>query len=275
LPAVVAESGTYLDIFTRWLKSALASYPDSGVAQNTDVVVDGYDVVDKHEYPPESTLRAGSPNSYDVVMLTGSKHTAHDFANPFIPPLIEFVRHVGTSPDTRHIKLVGICFGHQIISIAMGGECVRGENGWEIGVYGNELTREGRYWWTGDVEGQGGGEKIFVEQMHRDHVPSLPPGFTLLGRTPRYPVHSMVKLHPSSTPTQPVAQILTIQGHPEFTPSVVSHIVDARSAMGIFDDAATKEARRRLGGKDGSGGEGYGRVGWAVWRMMLGNEPGQ
>jgi hypothetical protein len=36
------------------------------------VVVDGYDVVDKQEYPPESTLRAGSPNSYDVVMLTGS-----------------------------------------------------------------------------------------------------------------------------------------------------------------------------------------------------------
>jgi hypothetical protein len=46
------------------------------------------------------------------------------------------------------------------MSIAMGGECVRGENGWEIGVYGNELTPEGRYWWCGDVEGQGGMNKI-------------------------------------------------------------------------------------------------------------------
>ena len=60
-----------------------------------------------------------------------------------------------------------------------------------------------------------------------------------------------------------------MQGHPEFTPSIVSHIVDARSANGIFDQSATVEARRRLGGKDGSGGEGFGRVGWAIWRVLL------
>jgi len=48
----------------------------------------------------------------------------------------------------------------QIISLAMGGQCVRGENGWEIGVYGNEMTDEGRYWWTGDVKGQGSGDKV-------------------------------------------------------------------------------------------------------------------
>ena len=48
----------------------------------------------------------------------------------------------------------------QIVSLAMGGQCLRGENGWEIGVYGNEMTKEGRYWWTGDVKGQGGGSKV-------------------------------------------------------------------------------------------------------------------
>ena len=62
---------------------------------------------------------------------------------------------MATSPQTQHIKLVGICFGHQIISLAMGGACVPGENGWEIGVYGNELTEEGRYWWCGDETGEG------------------------------------------------------------------------------------------------------------------------
>lgn len=79
----------------------------------------------------------------------------------------------------------------------------------------------------------------------------------------------MVKLHPSSTVEQPLAQIFTVQGHPEFTPSIVSHIVDARSATGVFNPTATIEARRRLGGKDGSGGEGFGRVGWAIWRVLL------
>lgn len=104
---------------------------------------------------------------------------------------------------------------------------------------------------------------------HRDCVPSVAPGFTLLASTEKYPVHSMVKLHPKSTPENPLAQIITIQGHPEFTPSIVSAVVDARSASGLFDTAATAEARRRQGGKDGTGGEGFGKVGWGIWRVML------
>ena len=79
----------------------------------------------------------------------------------------------------------------------------------------------------------------------------------------------MVKLHPASTPSHPLAQILTVQGHPEFTSEIVSKMVDVRSATGIFNVSTTNEARRRLGGKDGSGGEGFGRVGWAVWRVLL------
>ena len=46
-------------------------------------------------------------------------------------------------------------------------------------------------------------------------------------------------------------------------------MVDARVASGIFDEVTAMEARRRLGGKDGKGGEGFGRVGWAIWRFML------
>ncbi len=108
-----------------------------------------------------------------------------------------------------------------------------------------------------------------TDSQHRDHVPEVPPGFSLLASTSRYPVHSMIRYHPSSTPSDPIPQILTIQGHPEFTPSIVSHMVDARSATGLFDPNTTTEARRRLGGKGGTGSEGYHRVGWSIWRVML------
>ncbi|KAK8850650.1 hypothetical protein IAR55_004569 [Kwoniella newhampshirensis] len=268
-PEVIAEHGTYLDIFRKWLTESLASYPDDSVSAETELIVDGYDVVDKQEYPSPERLVAAAPDGYDCIMMTGSKHTAFDTTDPFIPPLINFVRDVATSDQTQHIKLVGICFGHQIIALALGGECVSGKQGWEVGVYGCELTPEGRYWWTGDVEGQGGGDKVYLEQMHRDVVPSVPAGCHLLLKTQKCPVHSMVRYHPASTPTKPLAQILTVQGHPEFTPPIVSKLIDARSAAGIFDEEATAEARRRFGGKDGSGGEGYGRVGWAVWRVLL------
>lgn len=88
-------------------------------------------------------------------------------------------------------------------------------------------------------------------------------------KSDKYPIHSYVKPHKSSTPGKPAAHVLTIQGHPEFTPSIINHITDLRSEQGIFDTEATAEARRRAGGKDGSGGEGIGRLGWAIWRVML------
>jgi len=83
----------------------------------------------------------------------------------------------------------------------------------------------------------------------------------------------MIKLHPSSTDSHPIAHILTVQGHPEFTPDIVEKVVDAREQTKVFDAPTTAEARRRLGGKDGSGGEGFGRVGWAIWRVMLQPRP--
>ncbi|WVO24571.1 uncharacterized protein IAS62_005939 [Cryptococcus decagattii] len=270
---VVKESGNYHAIYSKWLTDSLATYPDSTIAQHTQLIVDPYDVVHKKEYPPLERLLYGASDAYDCVMLTGSKHTAYDTANPFIPPLIQFVRSLASSPTYQHLKLIGICFGHQIISIALGGECVQGENGWEIGVYGCHLTDQGRYWWTGDVNGQGGAHKVYLEQMHKDHVPLLPPGCTLLLSTPRYPIHSFFKPHPQSTPFHPLAQIITIQGHPEFTPSIVHHVVNARESSGVFDHATTKEARRRAGGKHGTGGEGFGRIGWAVWRVLLQHLP--
>ncbi|KAL7422968.1 NEDD8 activating enzyme [Cryptotrichosporon argae] len=84
----------------------------------------------------------------------------------------------------------------------------------------------------------------------------------------------MIKLHPSSTTSKPIAHVLTIQGHPEYTPEIVAHMVDTRSASGLFDGPTTAEARRRLGGKQGSGGEGFERAGWAVWRVIMQEIPG-
>lgn len=102
---------------------------------------------------------------------------------------------------------------------------------------------------------------------------SIPPNFHLLLRSEKYPVHSMVSYHASSPADKPLARIFSIQGHPEFTPSIVSHIIDARVEAGVFKGQEAEEAKRRKGGKDGSGGEGLGRLGWASWRVMLQDLP--
>jgi len=61
-----------LEIYESWLLKALAKYPDPNIANNTELVMDGYDVVTKMEYPAAERLVAGADESYDVVMLTGS-----------------------------------------------------------------------------------------------------------------------------------------------------------------------------------------------------------
>jgi len=57
-PAVLAEYGDYLAIFKRFLKS---SSPDSSI----EYTVDGFDVVNKQEYP-------SLEDNYDGILLTGS-----------------------------------------------------------------------------------------------------------------------------------------------------------------------------------------------------------
>lgn len=42
------------------------------------------------------------------------------------------------------VKIIGICFGHQVVARALGGECIPNQLGWEIGVYDVDLTALGR-----------------------------------------------------------------------------------------------------------------------------------
>lgn len=90
------------------------------------------------------------------------EHTSFDPQSSFAPGLIEFIRDVAT--HHQHLPILAVCFGHQIAALALGGECVRGSNGWEIGVYSNNFTKEGRYWWS-DYVVEDGADKIYVEQM--------------------------------------------------------------------------------------------------------------
>jgi GMP synthase-like glutamine amidotransferase len=82
--------------------------------------------------------------SSQLVRAEIAEHTAFESTPEWIPALIEYVRDIATDPALSRLKLVGICFGHQIISLAMGARCERGTKGWEVGVYGCDVTAEGK-----------------------------------------------------------------------------------------------------------------------------------
>jgi GMP synthase-like glutamine amidotransferase len=85
--------------------------------------------------------------------------------------------------------------------------------------------------------------------MHRDHVPEVPSMFHLLGSTSISHNQGMVCFHDAAVSLTSFSltdiHILTVQGHPEFTKSISSAIIEARTASGVLNAESAEDARRR------------------------------
>lgn len=106
--------------------------------------------------------------------------------------------------------------------------------------------------------------------MHRDHVPNLPPNFTLLGSSTVCAVQGMVQIYDTNenAPSEKIepsnVHILTVQGHPEFTASIVEKMVDMRVERGVFDQAVAEKARLDAVKEH----DGTGRIGTSIWKVL-------
>ena len=58
--------------------------------------------------------------------------------------------------------------------------------------------------------------------------------------------------------------ILTVQGHPEFTASIIEKIIDMRSERGIFDQAVAEKGRLDAVKEH----DGTGRIGSSIWKVL-------
>lgn len=75
--------------------------------------------------------------------------------DPWIVRLVDFVKGILTSSsssssstaghDSPHVvRVIGVCFGHQIVGRALGAPVVRSDAGWEIAVLPMYLTERGK-----------------------------------------------------------------------------------------------------------------------------------
>ena len=72
--------------------------------------------------------------------------------------------------------------------------------------------------------------------MHRDIVTSVPKDAVNLGATDRCDIQG----------TYCPGRFITVQGHPEFTNDIVTEILTARHAVGIFTDDEYKDMMARV-----------------------------
>jgi GMP synthase-like glutamine amidotransferase len=135
-----------------------------------------------------------SPDAHDVYVCTGSRHSVYDKLD-WIEALKAFVRDVNDNGKV----FVGICFGHQVLAEALGGEVGKADQGWGIGVLGMDIVQPEP--WMQPPQSH-----CLLQYMHGDQVVHLPPESTLLAVAPHCPV-AMFKVRET---------MLGIEGHPEF-----------------------------------------------------------
>lgn len=156
------------------------------------------------------------------------------------------------------VKVVGVCYGHQIVGRALGAKVARSQGGgWEVSVCHVIQTEKGKELFGGkdalvsscslDVSYQlkkrrtsltvivFWGQSIF--QMHKDLVYHYPPGVEELGSSGPCKVQGMYI----------PKRAITVQGHPEFTEEIVAELLEKRREQKIFGDEIYGEAMARVG----------------------------
>jgi GMP synthase-like glutamine amidotransferase len=151
------------------------------------------------EYPPSSAR-------FDAYLVTGSK--ADSFATePWIETLKGYLLERYQAGD----KLLGVCFGHQLLALLLGGKAERAAAGWGVGIHRYRL-HEQPTWMTPALD------EVTLLISHRDQVTQLPEKATLLASS-EFCANAAYCIHD---------QVLCFQGHPEFIPEYSRALLDIR-----------------------------------------------
>ncbi|KAH7430482.1 hypothetical protein KP509_08G000500 [Ceratopteris richardii] len=183
---------------------------DVGETWVTFRVVDG-------EFPCDDDLY-----EYEGFVITGSMEDAYGMT-PWVVRLCEVVRKA----YRMNKKLLGICFGHQVISHALGGKVGPAAHGWEIG------SRKIAF-------ADGMHSKPYISclpsslsilEIHRDEVYEVPPGGEVLASSDKTQVEIFAMGN----------QVLGVQGHPEFTEDIIHDILENYlEKLSIADEVITQ-----------------------------------
>ena len=154
-------------------------------------------------------------NTCDGWLVTGSRHGAYE-DHAFIPPLEDFIRNARTAD----VPMVGICFGHQIIAQALGGEVVKFDGGWAVG-------RQSYKW--GDTD-------IALNAWHQDQVVALPDGARAVACNDFCENAAVVYGN----------QAFTVQPHPEFGDEVIDGLARIKGP-GVVPDPLLEQVQANMG----------------------------
>jgi GMP synthase (glutamine-hydrolysing) len=202
LPELARRHGDFED----WICSGM------GIDRSSARVVSVYR---GHELP--------DPRDYAGVVVTGSSALVSEREDwsersaAWLPSVLE-----------ARTPLLGICYGHQLLAHALGGQVARNPRGREVGTVDVRFTSDG------DPLLSHLGERALVQASHVESVLELPGGARLLGGSEADPNHAFA-----------VGELAWgIQFHPEFSAAVMRGYIDGRRTVMEAEDLDVAAIRR-------------------------------
>jgi GMP synthase-like glutamine amidotransferase len=154
-------------------------------------------------------VRAGAfparPEECDGYLITGAATGVYD-PEPWIGETQTFLQNA-----KGKAALVGVCFGHQLMAQAFGGEVIKSPKGWGVGLHRYEVLNH-RVWMDG-------ARTITAPASHQDQVVVAPPNTTVLAASDFTPLGML------AYDDQPA---ISIQLHPEFEPAYAQALIELR-----------------------------------------------
>lgn len=158
-------------------------------------------------------LPAG-PAAHDAFLITGSPAGVYD-PLPWIAELCDFIRATDG-------KMVGICFGHQVMAQALGGQVEKSDKGWGVGLHRYAINHAEP--WMGSAAAE-----IAVPVSHQDQIVIQPPNTRVLASSSFTPYAALAWTDRSA---------ISFQFHPEFSPDYAKALIAHRQDALPDPDAA-------------------------------------
>ena len=183
--------------------------------------------------PVKDGVLPESVQAFDGHVITGSPASVNDERLPWLGPLLDFIRalHAARRP------LVGLCFGHQAVARALGGEVRRHPGGWGLGTATT-------HWAAARPWMRPAQPSSTLMAAHNEQVSRMPEGAECLGGSDFCPIGSM----------QIGQHIWTTQYHPEmpkvFMQALLEHLadhLDAATLRRAWDSLDQREDADRFG----------------------------
>jgi GMP synthase-like glutamine amidotransferase len=144
------------------------------------------------------------PGAHGAYLITGSPAGVYN-PLPWIDELQHFIRAAADA------KMVGICFGHQVMAEALGGHVEKSDKGWGAGLHRYSVVRHEA--WMDEAA------TIAVPASHQDQVVVQPPNTDVVARS------AFTQFAGLAWTDRPA---ISFQFHPEFSPDFAKALIEKR-----------------------------------------------